>query len=32
MTLDEILQKDYNYIKKLVEEDISPRRQKAAVF
>ncbi len=32
MTLDEILEKDYNYIKKLVEEDISPRRQKAAVF
>ncbi len=32
MTLDEILKKDYNYIKKLVEEDISPRRQKAAVF
>lgn len=32
MTLDEILQKDYNYIKALVQEDISPRRQKAAVF
>lgn len=32
MSLDEILKKDYNYIKKLVQEDISPRRQKAAVF
>lgn len=32
MSLDEILTKDYNYIIELVWEEISPRRQKAAVF
>lgn len=32
MNLQDILKKDYNYIKELVWEDISPRRQKAAVF
>ena len=32
MPIEEILKKDYKYIKDLVWEDISPRRQKAAVF
>lgn len=32
MTLDEVLKKDYKYIKDLIWEEISPRRQKAAVF
>lgn len=32
MTLDEVLQKDYNYIVELIGEEVSPRRQKAAVF
>lgn len=32
MTLDEVLQKDYNYIKELIWEDVSPRRKRAAVF
>lgn len=32
MTLEEILQKDYNYIVELIGEEVSPRRQKAAVF
>ncbi|MBW7954629.1 iron-sulfur cluster assembly scaffold protein [Candidatus Gracilibacteria bacterium] len=32
MTLDEVLQKDYNYIKELIGEDVSPRRKRAAVF
>lgn len=31
-TLDEILKTDYKYVRDLVGEDISPRRQKAAVF
>lgn len=32
MTLEEVLQKDYNYIVELIGEEVSPRRQKAAVF
>jgi hypothetical protein len=32
MTLDEILTKDYHYIVELIAEDVSPRRQKSAVF
>lgn len=32
MTLEEVLTKDYNYIVKLIWEEVSPRRQKAAVF
>ncbi|MDD5769925.1 MAG: iron-sulfur cluster assembly scaffold protein [Candidatus Gracilibacteria bacterium] len=32
MTLDEILQKDYNYIIELIGEEVSPRRQKSAIF
>lgn len=32
MTLDEILTKDYHFIVELVGEEISPRRQKGAVF
>lgn len=32
MPIEEVLKKDYKYIKDLVWEDISPRRQKAAVF
>lgn len=32
MKLEDILKKDYSYIRELVGEDISPRRQKAAVF
>ncbi|MDP5038844.1 MAG: iron-sulfur cluster assembly scaffold protein [Candidatus Gracilibacteria bacterium] len=32
MSLEEVLQKDYNYIVELVGEEISPRRQKSSVF
>lgn len=32
MSLEEVLQKDYNYIVELIQEEVSPRRQKAAVF
>lgn len=32
MSLEEVLQKDYNYIVELVWEEISPRRQKSSVF
>lgn len=32
MSLEEVLQKDYNYIVDLVWEEISPRRQKSSVF
>lgn len=32
MTLDEVLQKDYNYIVELIWEEVSPRRKKSAVF
>ena len=32
MTLDEILTKDYNYIVELIQEEVSPRRQKSSVF
>lgn len=32
MNLEEVLQKDYNYIVELVWEEISPRRQKSSVF
>lgn len=32
MSLEEVLKKDYNYIVELVWEEISPRRQKWAIF
>ena len=32
MSLEEVLNKDYNYIIELIWEEVSPRRQKAAVF
>jgi NifU-like protein involved in Fe-S cluster formation len=32
MSLDEILTKDYHYIVELIWEEVSPRRQKSAVF
>lgn len=32
MTLKEVLTKDYDYIVELIWEEVSPRRQKAAVF
>lgn len=32
MNLEEVLTKDYNYIVELIWEEVSPRRQKSAVF
>jgi hypothetical protein len=32
MSLKEVLTKDYDYIVELIWEEVSPRRQKAAVF
>lgn len=32
MSLDEVLTKDYHYIVELIWEEVSPRRQKSAVF